>query len=149
VTGPVREVLRAAALLGADFAVTDLATVLGQSVADLLPAVDEACAVGVPAESRHGLGFRHPLIRAALYEERPASVRAAWHGKSGAATVVGRYSAGDSGKEKRLKLPTRRRRDRGRHRPRQSVRLAAISAVTRAQAHAWPAAISSNREQAI
>ena len=85
VTGPVREVLRAAALLGADFAVTDLATVLGQSVADLLPAVDEACAVGVLAESRHGLGFRHPLIRAALYEERPASVRAAWHRAAGRA----------------------------------------------------------------
>jgi len=85
VTGPVREVLRAAALLGADFAVTDLATVLGRSVADLIPAVDEACAVGVLAESRHGLGFRHPLIRTALYEERPASVRAAWHRAAGRA----------------------------------------------------------------
>src|SRR5579859_6272412 len=85
VTGPVREVLRAAALLGADFAVTDLATVLGRSVADLIPAVDEACAVGVLAESRHGLGFRHPLIRAALYEEMPASVRAAWHRAAGRA----------------------------------------------------------------
>ena len=85
VTGPVREVLRAAALLGADFAVTDLATVLGRSVADLIPAVDEACAVGVLAESRHGLGFRHPLIRTALYEEMPASVRAAWHRAAGRA----------------------------------------------------------------
>ena len=72
VTGPVREVLRAAALLGADFAVPDLAIVLGRSVADLIPAVDEACAVGVLAESGHGLGFRHPLIRAALYDEMPA-----------------------------------------------------------------------------
>jgi DNA-binding CsgD family transcriptional regulator len=85
VTGPVREVLRAAALLGADFAVTDLATVLGRSVADLIPAVGEACAVGVLAESAHGLGFRHPLIRAALYEEMPASVRAAWHRAAGRA----------------------------------------------------------------
>src|SRR5579859_7123044 len=42
VTGPVREVLRAAALLGADFAVPDLAIVLGRSVTDLIPAVDEA-----------------------------------------------------------------------------------------------------------
>ena len=39
VAGPVREVLRAAALLGTDFAVTDLAIVLGRSVADLIPAV--------------------------------------------------------------------------------------------------------------
>ena len=51
VAGPVRDVLRAAALLGTDFAVPDLAIVLGRSVADLIPAVDEACAAGVLAES--------------------------------------------------------------------------------------------------
>jgi DNA-binding CsgD family transcriptional regulator/tetratricopeptide (TPR) repeat protein len=79
VSGPVREVLRAAALLGVDFAVPDLATVLSRGMADLVPAVDEACAAGVLAESGNGLGFRHPLIRAALYDEIPAPVRAAWH----------------------------------------------------------------------
>ena len=79
VAGPVRDVLRAAALLGMEFAVPDLAIVLGRSVADLIPAVDEACAAGVLAESGSGLGFRHPLIRAALYDEMPAPVRAAWH----------------------------------------------------------------------
>ena len=88
VAGPVREVLRAAALLGTDFAVPDLATVLGRSVADLIPAVDEACAVGVLAESGHGLGFRHPLIRAALYDEMPAPVRAAWHRDAGRALAA-------------------------------------------------------------
>ncbi|HEX2819954.1 MAG TPA: AAA family ATPase [Streptosporangiaceae bacterium] len=85
VAGPVREVLRAAALLGAEFAVPDLGIVLGRSVADLIPAVDEACAVGVLAESGHGLGFRHPLIRAALYDDMPAPVRAAWHRDAGRA----------------------------------------------------------------
>ena len=85
VAGPVREVLRAAALLGAEFAVLDLAIVLGRAVADLIPAVDEACAVGVLAESGHGLGFRHPLIRAALYDDMPAPVRAAWHRDAGRA----------------------------------------------------------------
>ena len=79
VAGPTREVLRAAALLGMEFAVPDLAIVLGRSVADLVPAVDEASAAGVLAESGKSLGFRHPLIRAALYEEMPAPVRAAWH----------------------------------------------------------------------
>jgi DNA-binding CsgD family transcriptional regulator/tetratricopeptide (TPR) repeat protein len=88
VAGPVREVLRAAALLGTDFAVPDLAIVLGRSVADLIPAVDEACAVGVLAESGHGLGFRHPLIRAALYDEMPAPVRAAWHRDAGRALAA-------------------------------------------------------------
>jgi DNA-binding CsgD family transcriptional regulator/tetratricopeptide (TPR) repeat protein len=85
VSGPVREVLRAAALLGVDFAVPDLAIVLGRGVTDLIPAVDEACAVGVLAESGNGLGFRHPLIRAALYDEMPAPVRAAWHRDAGRA----------------------------------------------------------------
>ncbi len=83
VSGPVRGVLRAAALLGVDFAVPDLAVVLGKGVADLIPAVDEACAAGVLAESGGGMAFRHPLIRAALYEEMPAPVRAAWHRDAG------------------------------------------------------------------
>jgi len=85
VSGSVREVLRAAALLGVDFAVPDLATVLGRSVADLVPAVDEARAAGVLAESGNRLGFRHPLIRAALYDEIPVPVRAAWHRDAGRA----------------------------------------------------------------
>ena len=83
VAGPVRDVLRAAALLGTDFAVSDLAIVLHRSVADLIPAVDEACAAGVLAESGRGLGFRHPLIRAALYDDMPVPVRAAWHRDAG------------------------------------------------------------------
>ena len=56
VSGPVREMLRAAALLGTDFAVPDLAAVLGRGVTDLVPLVDEACAVGVLAESGPGPG---------------------------------------------------------------------------------------------
>jgi DNA-binding CsgD family transcriptional regulator len=85
VSGPVREVLRAAALLGVDFAVPDLAVVLDRGVADLVPAIDEARAAGVLTESGTGLGFRHPLIRTALYEEIPAPVRAAWHRDAGRA----------------------------------------------------------------
>ncbi|HEY6279067.1 MAG TPA: AAA family ATPase [Streptosporangiaceae bacterium] len=83
VSRPVHDVLRAAALLGVDFAVPDLGIVLGRGVADLIPAVDEACAAGVLAESGNGLGFRHPLIRRALYEEIPVPVRAAWHRDAG------------------------------------------------------------------
>jgi DNA-binding CsgD family transcriptional regulator len=85
VAGPVREVLRAAALLGMDFAVPDLAVVLGRQVPDLIPAVDEACAAGVLTVSGTCLEFRHPLIRAALYDEMRAPVRAAWHADAGRA----------------------------------------------------------------
>jgi DNA-binding CsgD family transcriptional regulator/tetratricopeptide (TPR) repeat protein len=83
--GPVREVLQAAALLGVDFAVHDLAIVLHRGVPDLISAVEDARAAGVLAESGAGLGFRHPLIRAALYDEMPASVRSAWHRDAGRA----------------------------------------------------------------
>ena len=84
----VHEVLRAAALLGVDFPVPDLATVLHRSVTDLIPALREAEAAGVLAESGGKLGFRHPLIRAALYEELPAPVRAAWHSEAARALAT-------------------------------------------------------------
>jgi DNA-binding NarL/FixJ family response regulator len=85
VSAPVRGVLRAAALLGVDFTMRDLAIVLGRGVADLLSAVDEASAAGVLVESGCHLEFRHPLIRAALYDAIPAAVRAAWHRDAGRA----------------------------------------------------------------
>jgi DNA-binding CsgD family transcriptional regulator len=83
VSAPTREVLRAAALLGVEFGITDLTAVLGKTVAALVPALDEARATGVLADSGAGLAFRHPLIREALYAEMPASVRAAWHRDAG------------------------------------------------------------------
>ena len=85
VAGPERDVLRAAALLGVDFAVTDLAIVLDRGVSDLVRILDNACAAGVLAVSGKRLRFRHPLIRSALYEEMPEPVRAAWHREAGRA----------------------------------------------------------------
>jgi tetratricopeptide (TPR) repeat protein len=85
VTQPVREVIRVATLLGVDFTVTDLAIILDRNVADLVRAIDDARAAGVLAESGNGLRFRHPLIRAALYDEMPTPVRAAWHRDAGRA----------------------------------------------------------------
>jgi tetratricopeptide (TPR) repeat protein len=80
-----RQVLRAAALLGVEFAVPDLTSVLGVALADLVPALDEARTTGVLTESEHGatLAFQHPLIREALYAELPTAVRSAWHGDAG------------------------------------------------------------------
>ena len=85
VAGPEREALRAAALLGVDFAVADLAIVLGRGVSDLVRILDDACAAGVLAASGKRLRFRHPLIRSALYEEMPTPVRVAWHREAGRA----------------------------------------------------------------
>jgi DNA-binding NarL/FixJ family response regulator/tetratricopeptide (TPR) repeat protein len=88
VSGQVREVVRAAALLGVDFAVPDLAIVLGRGVADLVSPLDEARAAGILTESGNDLTFRHPLIRAALYEEMPRPLRAAWHRDAGRALAA-------------------------------------------------------------
>lgn len=88
VSASTREVLRAAALLGVEFAVPDLTIVLGRSVADLVPALDEARATGVLTDVHAGLAFRHPLIREALYAELPAAVRGAWHRDAGHALAV-------------------------------------------------------------
>ena len=86
VAGPVRDVLRAAALLGVNFAVSDLAR-LGPGVPDLIPVGGrDALPRGVLAESGHGLGFRHPLDPARqLYDEMSAPVRTAWHRDAGRA----------------------------------------------------------------
>jgi len=72
-------ILRTAALLGPDFSVFDLSTVTGTRTSELLPALDEATAAGVLAESGGRLQFRHDLIREALYDATPASARAALH----------------------------------------------------------------------
>jgi DNA-binding CsgD family transcriptional regulator len=90
VSAPARQVLRAAALLGVEFALTDLTTVLGRGVADLVPALDEARASGVltDAPGGAGLAFRHPLIREALYAELPTAVRSAWHRDAGHALAT-------------------------------------------------------------
>jgi ATP/maltotriose-dependent transcriptional regulator MalT len=76
---PVRETLRSAALLGVDFSVSELAVVSGRKVHDLLPVIDEAIAAGVLLDNGTELGFRHTLVRTALYESMPSAVRAAWH----------------------------------------------------------------------
>jgi DNA-binding CsgD family transcriptional regulator len=76
---PVREMLQAAALLGGEFAVDDLVVVTGQPLPDLVSPLADASAAGVLVETGDHLAFRHPLIRAGLYDDLPASVRAAWH----------------------------------------------------------------------
>ncbi len=85
VAGPEREILRAAAMIGVDFAVTDLAIILDRNVSGLVRILDNACAAGVLAAAGKRLRFRHPLIRSALYEEMPEPVRAAWHREAGRA----------------------------------------------------------------
>ncbi|MBP2338929.1 DNA-binding CsgD family transcriptional regulator/tetratricopeptide (TPR) repeat protein [Saccharothrix coeruleofusca] len=83
----VRRVLAAAALLGVDFPVADLAAVLGARVVDLLPALQDATVTGVLVDGPAGLSFRHPLVRTALYDSVPVAVRGAWHLEAARALV--------------------------------------------------------------
>jgi len=74
-------VLRLAALLGAEFAVEDLAVVSGRDAVGLVPVVEEAVTAGVLAGAGSRLAFRHELIRQALAESMPAALRSALHGQ--------------------------------------------------------------------
>src|SRR5580693_1801615 len=74
--------LRAAALLGGRFAVTDLAVVLREPVSDLAAGLQEAVAAGIFVGSGAELVFRHPLIRQALYESMPLALRTALHAEA-------------------------------------------------------------------
>jgi DNA-binding CsgD family transcriptional regulator/tetratricopeptide (TPR) repeat protein len=78
-SAPTREIIRAGALLGLDFSVSELAMACGRRINDLLPLLDEAILAGVVVDQGLHLAFRHPLIRASLYEGMPGAVRAAWH----------------------------------------------------------------------
>ena len=76
---PTRSVLRLAALLGPAFTVTELGVVTGRPATDLVAVVQEALTAGVLTEAGDRLVFRHGLIRHALYEAMPVSLRAALH----------------------------------------------------------------------
>ena len=95
----VREVLRAAALFGVDFAVPDLATVLHRNVADLVPALAEARAAGVLAESGSRLRVPAPADpRGAVRRDPGTGARGlAWGGGAGPRPAPGRPPTGSPG----------------------------------------------------
>ncbi|HEX8869529.1 MAG TPA: AAA family ATPase [Lentzea sp.] len=73
--------LRIAALLGAEFSVTELAAVTNTPATRLADPLEEARAAEVLVESGDRLGFRHPLVRTALQESLPQGMRSAIHGQ--------------------------------------------------------------------
>ena len=75
-------VLRWAAVLGSEFSVTDLGLVTEWSAGRLAGVMEQALAAGVVAQTGPRLGFRHGLIRQALYEGVPESVREALHAQA-------------------------------------------------------------------
>ncbi|MFH8768578.1 AAA family ATPase [Streptomyces sp. NPDC017958] len=78
----VLQVLRVASVLGAGCTTAELAAVVDIPVRDLLTIMEEAEASGVLKDTGPCLRFRHELIRHALYDAVPESVRAMLHGRA-------------------------------------------------------------------
>ncbi|SEO63210.1 Transcriptional regulatory protein, C terminal [Amycolatopsis saalfeldensis] len=74
-----QDVLRWGALLGMEFAVGDIAAVLGIRPSDLLGPLEEGVAANVLIDTGTQLAFRHPLLRQALYSRLLSGTRAALH----------------------------------------------------------------------
>jgi DNA-binding CsgD family transcriptional regulator len=74
-----RELLRAAAVLGPAFPLTDVAGLLGCSAAQLTEPLTEAIAAGLLTDEGSAVRFRHDLLREAVYEDLPPSSRRALH----------------------------------------------------------------------
>ncbi|MEV6735082.1 AAA family ATPase [Streptomyces sp. NPDC051364] len=75
----VLQVLRVASVLGAGCTVGDLAAVLGGPTHVLLTSIADAEAAGVLADTGRSIVFRHDLVRQALYDAVPGSVRSMLH----------------------------------------------------------------------
>ncbi|WP_414938413.1 BTAD domain-containing putative transcriptional regulator [Amycolatopsis sp. cmx-11-51] len=73
------EILRTASLLGAEFAVEDLAALAGKSPLEVLRGLEPATAAGVIEYAGDKLAFHHPFQRQALYGGIAKPVRAALH----------------------------------------------------------------------
>ena len=74
-----RQLLDVASVLGREFSVAELAAMTGQPASQLLAPVEETLQAEFLVEAPDGLAFRHDLLRQAVYENLPASVRVALH----------------------------------------------------------------------
>jgi DNA-binding CsgD family transcriptional regulator len=81
--GDTLQALRDASILGSSFTLTDLATVAGRSALELSAALAEAVRAHVIEDDGTHLSFRHDLIRDAIYQDLPGSVRHALHREAG------------------------------------------------------------------
>ena len=80
---PARAALHPAAVLGTSFTPSDLATTTDRSVLDLSAALATAVTARVLVDDGDRLRFRHDLIRDAVYEHLPRSVRLGLHREAG------------------------------------------------------------------
>ena len=75
----VSDALRLAAVLGSTFEPVDLALVSGRSVVELAPIIHEGVVAALLEERGDRIGFRHALVRDAIYEHIPLALRRQLH----------------------------------------------------------------------
>jgi DNA-binding CsgD family transcriptional regulator/tetratricopeptide (TPR) repeat protein len=78
-----RHLLVTAAVLGPAFRLEDVAEMLGETPAMLLPAVEEAMDAAIMTAAEHAFTFRHQLLRRAVGEMIPRPARKALHRQYG------------------------------------------------------------------
>jgi DNA-binding CsgD family transcriptional regulator len=90
---PSVALLRLASVLGSAFSAGDLSAVAGQPAGAVARALAPAIDDGLVGESDGELAFRHQLVRDAIYEDVPRSLRAALHLQAGRALATVRAPA--------------------------------------------------------
>ncbi len=95
---PGHDLVSRAAVLGSEFSISDLATVMKQSPSAMAEQIEEATLARVLTATGAKLQFRHPVIQRALYDDlsegaKLALHRAAGQALAGAAAAVERVAA--------------------------------------------------------
>ena len=78
-SGPDRELLRTASLLGRTFAPRHLAAATGSALSEGVDGLERLLRAGLLVPVRDDLAFRHDLVRHAVYETIPAPLRVDLH----------------------------------------------------------------------
>jgi DNA-binding CsgD family transcriptional regulator len=79
------DALRMAAVLGATFSPADLAVATGRSIVELTSSLQQAIVSSILEDRGEHLAFRHALVRDAIYEQIPLSIRRQLHREVGRA----------------------------------------------------------------
>ncbi len=82
-SGDTLDLLGSASILGSSFTLTELSTVTTRPAFDLAPALEEAFTARVLTDDGDRVRFRHDLIRDAVYEDLPPSLRVGLHREAG------------------------------------------------------------------
>ena len=87
------ELLRVASMLGSEFDVRELSVVADTPAVELIPLLSDAIKANVLTEAGARLAFRHDLVREALYDTQPLSLRQALHFEAAAKLRSAGYPA--------------------------------------------------------